>query len=206
MEDKTGAKYLLTPLQLDALREIGNIGSGHAATALSQLISCPVHMQPPNIRLIEKDQLEKLLDDPEQVGVRIRILGHLRGDIFLLLSRNDAEKLRELMCGFGQLSGRDISLEAAISEMANIMAGAYSTALYEMSRLPILCSVPEILASKDLVSRDLESASLLIENYLNIHEFDFHNLLLLHPSPESLNLFLERIGVPQMEQRLNDSK
>ena len=34
----------LTPTQLDALREIGNVGAGNSATALSQIINHRIDM------------------------------------------------------------------------------------------------------------------------------------------------------------------
>lgn len=200
------SKCLITPLQLDALKEIGNIGTGHAATALSQLISCPVHMEPPRVRLIEKNTLKSIIQDQHQVGVRIRVLGYLRGDIYFLVGKSDAEKILGLLGHSEYLIDKEIGINSAVSEIANIMAGAYTTALYKMSGLPTFFSVPEIMNMMDFVSPDLESTSLLIENHLSIQQFDFHSQILLHPDTKSLELFLQKIGVPEMEEKLRKKK
>ncbi|MCD6310072.1 MAG: chemotaxis protein CheC [Candidatus Eremiobacteraeota bacterium] len=190
----------LSSLQTDALKEIGNIGTGNAATALSQLISCPVNMAPPRVKLIEEKVFSMIMEDPGQIGVRIRILGEIRGDIYLLFSREDAEKLLEVVSEFGRLGKKEVTLNSALLEIANIMAGAYTTALFQMSHLSIFSSVPEIMEPKDLFSPDLlETASLLIENDLNISKFGLHSMMLLHPEPSSLKLFLKKIGVNDME-------
>jgi chemotaxis protein CheC len=41
----------LTPMQLDALREMGSIGTGNAANALSEMIGCEVRIQMPEVRI-----------------------------------------------------------------------------------------------------------------------------------------------------------
>ena len=42
----------LTGLELDALREIGSIGTGNAATALSSMLGCPVRIHMPEVRIM----------------------------------------------------------------------------------------------------------------------------------------------------------
>jgi len=42
----------LTPMQLDAIREVGNIGAGHAATVLSQLLKQRVSMTVPQVNIL----------------------------------------------------------------------------------------------------------------------------------------------------------
>ena len=42
----------LNEIQIDVLREIGNIGSGNAVTALSQMINKPVGMHIPAVHIM----------------------------------------------------------------------------------------------------------------------------------------------------------
>ena len=42
----------LTPVQMDALREIGNVGAGNSATALSQIINHRIDMNVPQVSIV----------------------------------------------------------------------------------------------------------------------------------------------------------
>lgn len=63
--------------QLDALREIGNIGAGNSATALSQLINRRINMNVPNVSIVPLEEVPELVGGPETlvVGVFLRAYG-----------------------------------------------------------------------------------------------------------------------------------
>ncbi|MCL2684190.1 MAG: chemotaxis protein CheC, partial [Synergistaceae bacterium] len=52
-------------MHLDAIREIGNIGAGNAATAMSQLLGCPVEIDIPKAELVSIYDLDRFYDDPD---------------------------------------------------------------------------------------------------------------------------------------------
>ena len=56
----------LSAAQMDALREIGNVGAGNSATALSQIISKRIDMNVPRVSIVP------LGDVPDLVGRSIR--------------------------------------------------------------------------------------------------------------------------------------
>ena len=60
----------LSPVQLDVLKEIGNIGSGNAATALSQLLGRSIDMQVPQVRLMDVADAIESLGFSRQAGGR----------------------------------------------------------------------------------------------------------------------------------------
>jgi chemotaxis protein CheC len=47
----------LKALQLDALREVANIGAGHAATALSQMINSTIMISVPTINVSRLEEV-----------------------------------------------------------------------------------------------------------------------------------------------------
>ncbi|MBY6828980.1 chemotaxis protein CheC, partial [Clostridium botulinum] len=47
----------MTPLQLDALKEVSNIGTGNAATALSQLLGRKIDMNVPDINIVPFEEV-----------------------------------------------------------------------------------------------------------------------------------------------------
>ena len=77
----------LSPAQLDALREIGNIGAGNSATALSQIINRRIDMNVPRVSMVPLDQVPDLVGGPDAivVGIFLRVYGKAPGNILFLL-------------------------------------------------------------------------------------------------------------------------
>ena len=85
----------LSPVQLDVLKEIGNIGSGNAAPALSQLLNRCIDMQVPQVRLMEIGDAITALGSPDNlgVGILIRLKGDAEGMIMFLLEEPFAKTI-----------------------------------------------------------------------------------------------------------------
>ena len=91
----------LTEGQLDALKEISNIGMGHAATALSQLVGDTIMLKVPRVTVTEFAQVPDLIGGPEKLvaGVTLRILGDARGSILLIFPQESALQLLASLLG-----------------------------------------------------------------------------------------------------------
>ena len=80
-----------SPIQLDALKEIGNVGAGNAATALGQLMNKTVSINIPEVKFLRLDQLDdtEFFKEPQEISIAIcsRILGTLRGGALVLFSK-----------------------------------------------------------------------------------------------------------------------
>ena len=76
----------LTPTQMDALREIGNVGAGNSATALSQIINHRIDMNVPEVSIVPLGEVPELVGGPEAmvVGVFLRVYGQAPGNILFL--------------------------------------------------------------------------------------------------------------------------
>src|SRR2546422_907575 len=76
----------LKELQIDALREVANIGAGHAATALSQLTNRKIMISVPQINIVRLEEVPDLLGNPQDVvtAVLMHMLGDLTGRTLLL--------------------------------------------------------------------------------------------------------------------------
>ena len=77
-------------LQMDVLREIGNIGSGNAATALSSMLQQPINISIPQVNMIKYNDLVEKLGGPETliVGILLDVTGELEGTIMFLMKKN----------------------------------------------------------------------------------------------------------------------
>ncbi|MEN3044266.1 MAG: chemotaxis protein CheC [Candidatus Hydrothermales bacterium] len=129
---------------IDGLREVANIGCGHAATALSGLINRKVLMTVPEV-LIGKieDIFKKVVDreDEDAVGILLYFIGDLTGLTLLLLSKNEALTLLSILIG-EKITEIKEHEESALKEVGNIITGAYMTALSDFLGLLALPTVP----------------------------------------------------------------
>jgi len=136
---------------LDFFRELENIGAGHAATALSELLSRPVAVRVPRAQFCAYSEICRILKGPENVvaGLLVGISCDVSGFILLVLDEADAKMLARavLMDMADQLpeSEREELCMSALKEVANILIGSYITAISEMTGLKIDASVPELV-------------------------------------------------------------
>src|SRR4029078_6366897 len=95
MEDLLSLKVL----QLDALREVANIGAGHAATALSQMIGETIMISVPPINVAKLEEVPTHITTPEEpvAAVLMHMLGDLTGRTLLVFPRRTALRLAELL-------------------------------------------------------------------------------------------------------------
>lgn len=127
-----------SPLQLDALREIGNVGAGNAATALGQLMNKIVNINIPEVRFLRLDQLEDMdfFKEPQEVSIAIcsRILGNLRGGALVLFSKKSSLLLSDMLMKRPPGSSELLTLVelSAISETAYILCCSYLDSVGEM--------------------------------------------------------------------------
>jgi len=85
----------LSNLQVDALREIGNIGAGNAATALAQMINTRIEMNVPNVSILEFNKVPELIGgaDTYVVGIYLTVSGSAPGSIVFLIPVEQACRL-----------------------------------------------------------------------------------------------------------------
>lgn len=160
----------LTELQMDALREIANIGACHAATALSQLVQKKILIEVPKISVVRFPDLTHVFDGPETmvVGMYTPVFGEISGSMLFLLARQDALRIAELLWGFSPgeirtLKEKDLEL---LRQTANILVASYLSALTKFLGLTSL-------ASSSAISFDMLGAivdAIVIETNLTAEE------------------------------------
>jgi len=140
----------ITPLHLDILKEIGNIGAGNAATALSAILNRKIDMNVPNVRIVSFDEMMEMAGGADQVvaSVFLRIEGDASGSMFLILSLPVAEYLIRKMTGdvtflIDSAPYTELAL-SCLQELGNILSGSYLSSLSDFTRLNIYPSVPSL--------------------------------------------------------------
>ncbi|MCE5301207.1 MAG: chemotaxis protein CheC [Spirochaetia bacterium] len=198
----------LTPTQIDALCEVGNIGAGHAATALSQLIKKKIMISVPDVKVIQVADLENLLGDRNTLvaGIIMNVLGDITAKILLLLNRESALSLVDMLLQkkIGTTKVLSEVGNSAIKETGNILAGAYMNALNEFLGLMLLPSVPNLVfdiagAVLSSITDGFDAVSpqiLSVETqFSEANENIIKGYLLLIPDTDSVKVLLQSIKV-----------
>lgn len=198
----------LTDGQLDALKEISNIGMGHAATALSQLIGETVRLRVPRVTVTDIAQVPELLGGSEtvMVGITLQILGDARGNILLVFPRASAQMLLSRLLGQKEkaLVLDEIS-DSTLKEVGNILASAYLNALGSLLHMTLIPSVPRMAydmagAMVDYVLIELSMAgdhALMVETEFegsSPQQGGVKGHFFLLPDPASLDIVLNVVG------------
>lgn len=206
-EGLIGGAADLSAKEVDALKEVANIGAGHAATALSQLTGRRVMIDVPAVTLCPIEEAAAAIGDSETVvaAILMHVLGDLTGRSLLLFQREGALQLTDMLLNreagetkiFGELE------QSSLKETANILTGAHLKALSDFLGLMLIPSVPSLVV--DLC------AAILSTTYLNFGQdrdrviildtrFRFEpgersmsGHLVLLPDPGSLRIIFEAI-------------
>jgi len=199
----------LSLIQLDALKEIGNVGAGNSATALSQLINRKIDMTVPQIAIMPLGDVPDVVGGPDAMvaGVFLRVYGPAPSSILFLLPRDSAFSLVDMLMGREQ--GYTTSLnsmdESALMEIGNILAGAYLNALSHFTKLTLLPSIPSLamdmagaILSVILIQLgEMGDHALVIETEFTTENDGVKGHFFLIPDPGSLSTILAAIGVKE---------
>jgi len=201
----------LSHLHLDVLKEIGNIGAGHAATALSQLMAERIEMTVPNVSILSLNKVSDFLGGPEKivVGIYMKVFGDAPGKIMFLFNYDDAQALvhavtSKTLSGVmdGEVDKEELE-QSVLQEISNIMTGAYLNAISRLTGLNMISSVPAYAC--DMAGAIINSAlldfgmvgdyAMLIDTQLKMTEEKMDGHFFLIPDPGSLQVILEAMGV-----------
>ncbi len=138
----------LTDLQKDALKEIGNIGAGHAATALSQLLNTRITLVDPRIEIVKvRDLADRMSHLKESVAVvHMYVRGDAPGQIVVLFDRSQATEFvaRFIRRVIGNITIYDSIADSTLKELGNIVAGSYLSAIVHLTQTRLQPSVPTL--------------------------------------------------------------
>lgn len=144
---------LMSPQEIDALGEVGNISMGSASTTLSEILSQKVNITSPKVKIVTKAELFNSFAVPYLV-IKVDFSEGISGYNLLIIRLEDAATIASLMMGGDgtplneEITEMEIS---AASEAMNMMIGTAATSLSQMFHRPINISPPQstLLRSKD---------------------------------------------------------
>ena len=199
----------LHELQRDALREVANIGAGHAATALSQLTNRTIMISVPEVNISRLEEVPEILGQADDVvaAVLMHMMGDLTGRTLVLFPDASAKVLCDILLRrkLGTTETYEEMEQSGLKEVGNILTSAYMNALSDFMGMMLIPSPPSLAV--DMSSAVLTTAHLqfgtdkdfvfCVESELLMDNVDEHlrGYFLLLPDSASLYAILRAVRV-----------
>ena len=198
----------LDAMHLDVLREIGNIGSGNAATSLSSMLNTTVEIEVPTISLINYENVSQYLGgkDNEVIGLALGLEADIEGVMLHVVQPRFASRIvnafypKEIET-LEDINEMDLS---AVKETSNITTAAYVNSMASMTSTFINITPP--IEYLDTVENVLKHASnrfdaignqvIYIDEKLNIGNTQIKSSMILILQIDSLKLLFDKLGIP----------
>jgi len=197
----------LNELQLDVIREVGNVGAGHAATALSQLTGNPIEVSLPALEIIPYSEVPELFGGPEELvgSVFVKLAGEMEGYILFMANRDSSLALVDMMLGRLQKTCRAIGHdeEKLITHTASMLISSYVAAIARMTDMSIMPSPASfsldmagaVLGSLAISASAQSDDIIFVRTAFGNEEATVDTALFFMPDSRGLEVILGRLGV-----------
>ncbi len=197
----------INELEIDILKEIGSIGGGNAATALSSMLSAKVNMSLPKVEILDFNEALSNVGDPEEVvaAILVEMSGELSGIMLFILTKQFSDEILFRMLGktgadFFELEEIDSSV---LMEIGNIVISSYITAMASLVNMSVELSVPQlavnmlggIMSVPIAMMGQHSDRIMMITGEFKIDGKALNSNMLLLPDVESLNVLMRKLGV-----------
>ncbi|MGL5152061.1 MAG: chemotaxis protein CheC [Clostridium sp.] len=142
-------------MQLDALKEVSNIGAGNAATALASMLNKKIDMTVPSVNIIKLEELYNLSNENIAIAIIVRVLGDAPGNILLMFNERSAKDFIKILTGMDGNPFNEIGT-SVLCEIGNIISASYMNSIAKFTGLNMYSSVPGL--SHDMISAILSTA------------------------------------------------
>ena len=200
------AENKLTDFQRDALKELGNLGAGSAATALSQLLGKDISIDVPSIVMVPVEKMAEMVSQDSRIvaAVYMKIFGEIQARALIIFPQEKVFLLLDLLMRrkLGQTKEFGETEQSALKEIGNIIISAYLNAIAKFIGLNSVPSVPALAV--DMVEAIFETISaelaemgpeaMLIENQMTEEITNLRSKLFLIPDKNAMGKILEAIN------------
>lgn len=200
-----------TSIHLDAIREVGNIGTGNAATALSRLIGRMVDMDVPEAELVPIYDVAEHYGSPETpvCAVLVRTEDVFSCSLIFMIEEDKSDILADLIIPM-DISGMDEETRlqirnSALSEQGNIILGAFLNALSQITGMTLPTTTPAV--ARDMLGSIMDlvasmfgvigESAMLVKTSLRVKglDQDLSGNVVMIPDPGALEALLSKLGV-----------
>ncbi len=197
----------MNALELDILKEIGSIGGGNAATALSSMLSAKVNMTLPRAEILEFNEAIEKMGDPESVvaAIFVEMSGEIQGIMLFILPQEFSDDILFRMLGKTRVELLELEEidTSVLTEIGNIVISSYVTALSSLTNVEVELSVPQftvnmlggILSVPIAMMGQHSDRIMMVTGDFKVDEKSLHSSMLLLPDVKSLNILMKKLGV-----------
>lgn len=204
----------ITLLHLDVLSEVGNIGAGNAATALSDMLHYMVKVSVPSVRIVDIDDVAKEIGDPSEeiAAILINLDQDLIGTMLSIFHGPFANELVKSFIGTDMpdiAQFRDSEMgRSVLCEVGNITVATYVNALSKLSHLVINILPPQIYVDaldkviqehKQREFKDFGRKVVVIDESFIIKDEEYRSSMILLLEIDSLNALIDSLGVENLK-------
>lgn len=203
----------LTPEQLDLLKELGNIGSGHAITALSKLLDNNVEVSLTSVNIIPFWEIPELFNNKKNnvFGIISNINEESQLTIVQVYSKDSIINLINNLTVYEKLSADKIKLlsdldefsHSIIKEIGSILAGHYSNSLADLLSTKLIPTFPQIALDNVnamlnyIIAKysQISDYSIIIKTMLEVKEIKLNGVICLIPNLNLLKNLFEILNI-----------
>lgn len=198
----------LNSMKLDVLREIGNIGSGNATTALSVMLNSNLRMEMPVVKVLEFNEIPDLVGGADTIvaAVLTHFKGEMNGMTLFILEMEEAKNLLSAMLGkdyaddFNDFDHMD---KSTLKEVGNILMSSYISSISTLTNFKLRTEPPAIcvdMAAAVLsmpISElgQIDDKALIIDSRFLDNERPINGFFMFVSDEESFNRIFEALGI-----------
>jgi chemotaxis protein CheC len=199
-------------LNMDALKEVVNIGTGQAATSLSEILNQKVLINVPEVNLIPIEEVPEQLGGANKniIGVYFQTSGELESRILLIFQQEAGRTLSSLLTGEKKPSAEQLDdmEKSSIMEVGNIIANSYINALSELLDIKLFPSIPYY--AEDMLGAVIDfllieisqvaDYSLLLKTNMRAESLDLMGNFIIFPDENFLTKLFEKLKLKQITE------
>ncbi len=192
---------------IDVLKEIGNIGSGNATTAIANMLGLRIDMNVPQVQFLPVEEIGSSIGSEDEVivGIMLGVETDINGSMMFLMDLDSAHHIinRLMMRPDDYMEEFDEMDLSAVKEVGNIIAGSYLSALSSLTNLTITSTVPFVTVdmAAAILSVPAVQFGMMGDNALMIKtefsdELKINGYFILMPEEDSYEKILTALGLP----------
>lgn len=144
------ADKIFNDAHLDVMKELGSMGTAHAATALAKLINRKVTMPVPNVSWVNFNNVADFMGGPESItaGILVSVTGQIQGMMMFLMPISSARSLTRSILGTPAAAAEEENYifddmeRSVIEELGNIMISSYLASMAGLTNINFKPSIP----------------------------------------------------------------
>ena len=207
VDNKVSYDITIHDVHLDAFQEICNIGLGNAATALADLLNKKVDINVPKAMFMEIDEIFSMIGGPEEIVscAMVNFEGDINGTVLFIFTEESTYRLVEMLIGqeVGSVTALDEMGESAVSEIGNVLSGAFMNAIGGLTGLRMNAMVPmfafdmfgAVLSTSLVANGHWDDQMMFIETVLHQELSQIKGHFYLLPETGDLKKLFDSLGI-----------